>query len=349
MHLAVPDAEPIDRPRRDVLLRGRGPWLLIAFATLAGPLLWGGGDALRALGALPAAALIAPFAACVAGWLARAAKLQLLLRRIDLARSAALALRVTLASEFGFAATPAGVGGYFACVHYLRAAGVNTTTSSMLIALEQLLDLVFFVVVLPVVALSLPRPLAQSGVFVPALCMGCALILAVLWWFRSAWIDRIEQCLQRSHPETAIRLAHWRAEGFRITRGGTAWLALPLVCTVLQWLARYAVLPLALAGLGVHVSYAHAFVAQALVLHLAQWTGVPGGGRGAELGLGLLLVGSTPVVDFAAGLLLWRLASFHAAILAGLLAIAWPAPTLGAGGAAALAWSDPASGRRSHG
>ena len=118
-------------------------------------------------------------------------------------------------------------------------------------------------------------------------------------------------------------LLQLRDDARALIAGGPVFLAAVLGLTALQWLARYAVLWVALAVLGQRIPFAAAFLLQSFVLHAAQWTGIPAGGGGAELGMGAALATAVPAVTLATALLLWRLATVHASLAAGALAILW--------------------------
>ncbi len=295
-----------------------------ALATMLGaPLLLGGRGAMAALAALPASAFAAVLGLTALSWFARAVKLRLLMRRIGLRCGMAHALGITLASEFGFAVTPACVGGYLAGVHYLRRAGAGAAAAAMVTAADQLLDAAFFALALPLAALVLSGGAASHGTILPWRAASLALLVAAGLWLARRPLARLRSRRLRYWRRTlAAHVAAWRGEARRLLAGGPRWLAVLVALTALQWLARYGVLPLALALLGHGVPFALAFLAQSCVLHAAQWTGVPGGAGGAELGLGAVFAAVVPAADFAAAMLLWRLASFHVCLLAGAMAIA---------------------------
>ncbi|HEY0178691.1 MAG TPA: lysylphosphatidylglycerol synthase domain-containing protein, partial [Dokdonella sp.] len=93
--------------------------------------------------------------------------------------------------------------------------------------------------------------------------------------------------------------------------------------TTLQWSARYGVLWAALAALGHEVPYSVALLAQALVLHAAQWTGVPSGAGAAELGLAAALAHWIDPAAFATAALVWRCGTLYGPLLAGGVAMLW--------------------------
>jgi uncharacterized membrane protein YbhN (UPF0104 family) len=117
-------------------------------------------------------------------------------------------------------------------------------------------------------------------------------------------------------------VANLRVQTRALTNAPPAWLAALWVCTALQWLARYAVLWLILRVLGEPVPYALLFLLQGLVLHAAQWTGVPAGAGGADLGLAASLVAFVSAPTMATALLLWRGATLYLSLASGVVSMA---------------------------
>ena len=315
--------------------RRTGLWLIAAAlaATLAVPILLGGKDALVETVQLPVHGYITILVAIVLSWLARAFKLRLLLRRLNVHTSIAHALGIALASDFAFIATPAGVGGYAASVYYLRRAGATTSAAATVTAVDQALDLLFFTLALPLAGLAifgsnLPRALTTAafgaGALMLVLALGAMLARRRLfaWLFGDNALTARWPSLRR--PQNVLRalIADLREDARVLLAGGPVFLLALVLTTTLQWLSRYGVFWLALVALGQRLPFAFVLIVQTLVLHAAQWTGVPSGGGGAELGLTATLAAWVPATDLASALLLWRMATFYLCLLAGLVAIA---------------------------
>lgn len=314
--------------------RRTGLWLIAAAlaATLTVPILLGGKDALLETVQLPARGYITILLAIVLSWLARAFKLQLLLRRLDVPTGIGHALGIGLASDFGFIATPAGVGGYAASVYYLRRAGATTSAAATITAVDQALDLLFFALALPLAGLaifgsSLPRALTTAAFGASALMLVLALVALLArkklfaWWFRENALTRRWPSLRRPQNASRTLIANLRGDARVLLAGGPMFLLALALTTMLQWFSRYGVFWLALLVLGHRLSFAFVLIVQTLVLHAAQWTGVPSGGGGAELGLTATFAAWVPATDLASALLLWRMATFYLCLLAGLVAI----------------------------
>ncbi|GAA0708907.1 lysylphosphatidylglycerol synthase transmembrane domain-containing protein [Dokdonella soli] len=322
--------------RRAFRMRHVGGVLVAAAlgATLAVPVLLGGRDILSTMLRFPTSGYIALFAVIAASWLFRAVKLHMLLHRLDVPAGFPQALGISLAMDFAFMATPGGVGGYAAGVYYLRRAGASASGATTLTAADQGLDLMFFALALPLAGMVLygsnvPETwsILASATAGLALTLVLAALLVRRKWHRT-WLSLTNAVSTRwpalrRHEQAAHEFcANLRVQFRVLAAGGPLFLGCVFALTALQWLTRYGVLWLALALLGHHVSFALTLSLQALVTHAAQWTGVPAGGGGAELGLSAALVSRVPASDLATALLLWRLATLYVGLIAGAIAIA---------------------------
>lgn len=316
-------------------LHARHAGLLIAVAlgaTLVVPILLGGNDALWQTLHFSADGYLAIFAAIVISWLARAIKLHLLLHRLDVRPHFARTLAISLATDFAFISTPGGVGGYAASVYYLRRAGASVSGAATITAADQGLDLLFFVLVLPLSGLTLiwsdlPHTLAVlafgSSATMVALALGALLLRRRLaaWLFGANTLSARWPRLQRKQQALREFFSSLQANMRLLLAGGPAFGCGIFALTALQWLTRYGVLWLVLALLGHRVSFALTLLLQSLVLHAALWTGVPAGGGGAELGLSATLAAWVPATSIATALLLWRIATLYMCLVAGAIAI----------------------------
>jgi len=312
------------------LSSGRVLLALALLASIAAPLLLGGVEALDAARTLSRAHLATIVGVTVLGWCARGAKLWLLARRAGIVLRPLQSLAISLATDFGFLATPAGLGGYAANLLLLRRAGSTTAAATAVVAADQIVDALFFGFVLPIAALcalgsAIPDIMLRgaffgSGVLVAATALAFTLRRPLgrrLARFahaprRGARFARLHDLLARALHDTSYLL-----------RGDTrAGVALALL-TGVQWTTRYGVLWLALAAFGHDVPYSVTLLAQGVVMHVAQWTGVPSGAGGAEFGLAAALAPWISASALAPVLLVWRAATLHLALLAGGIALAW--------------------------
>lgn len=309
--------------------------LLIAAAltaTVIVPIVLGGRQAIVAVLNFSARAYIAIFALIIASWLARALKLKILLARLQARPGFMRIFGISLASDFAFIATPGGLGGYAASIYYLRRAGTSASGAAAITAADQGLDILFFVIMLPVAALLLLSSEGSAHLTHIALALSLAIVaLAIVayamrrsfgvWLFSANWIIRRWPRLdsrQRALREFALRL---QVSMQLLLDGGTLLKIVTFALTVVQQLTRYAILWVALQLLGHEVPFALTFLLQALVLPAAMWTGLPAGGGAAEIGLSASLVSLVPVEKIATALLLWRAATLYVCLLAGLIAI----------------------------
>lgn len=310
--------------------------LLIAVAvgaTLIVPFALGGREALLATLQFPIQGYIGIFALIVASWAGRTLKLRMLLHRLGVRAGPVRTLGISLATDFAFLTTPGGVGGYAASVYYLRRAGASASGAAAITAADQGVDVLFFVVALPLAALGLvwsdvPKGLTSIAVATSALI---ALVAIVAWLARgrlATWLGKISfgsrwPRLARLQHAAREFLKRMHADAQLVFAAGPLFLLGIFALTVLQQVTRYGILWLALLLLGYPVSFLLAFLLQVFVLQAASFTGMPAGAGGAELGLSATLMTWVPGPGLATALLLWRIATLHVCLIAGAIAIAW--------------------------
>ena len=315
-------------------MRRTGPLIAGAvLATVAVPIVIGGRHALVQLLGFPASGYLALLAVIATCWFARALKLQLLMRRLDLHRGFARVFAISLATDFAFITTPGGVAGYAAGIYYVRREGVSTSAATTIIAADQLLDLAFFALALPVAGLALassalPAALTELAFGASALMIAIGVGTLLARGRISAWLVN-DNLLTRRWPGLRRRqqalhefLSSVGAHMRLLLGGGVLNLLALAGLTAVQWATRYGALWVVLGLLGYKVPFALTLVIQSLVLHAAMWTGVPSGGGGAELGLSAALAPWVPMTGMATALLLWRMTTFYICLVAGAAAIA---------------------------
>ncbi|HEY2395226.1 MAG TPA: lysylphosphatidylglycerol synthase transmembrane domain-containing protein [Rudaea sp.] len=327
------------RADRTPRLRRAGRWLIVgAIAiTVIAPILLGGSDALSATLHFSAQGYLAILALIAASWCCRAIKLQILLRRFDVPASLARVLGISLATDFAFMTTPGGVGGYAASLYYLRRAGASASGAATITAADQGMDVIFFVLALPIAGLCLivsstlgsGAPHALSTIAFATSASIVLLAVSVLLgrhklgeWFAGISFGQRWPRLSRAHQAACAFLSTLRADAALVQAGGPRFLFNIFALTALQQLTRYSILWLALLLLGHSVAFPLVLLLQVFVLQAASWTGVPSGAGGAELGLTATLTGWVPATSLATALLLWRIATLYVALIAGAIAIA---------------------------
>ena len=97
--------------------------------------------------------------------------------------------------------------------------------------------------------------------------------------------------------------------------------AIFLLCSA-HWLLRYSVLYVAVAAVGGHISWSHAFLVQMLSLTAGQATLLPGGSGGTEASSSLLLAPYLDPATLAAAIVLWRFVTYYWYLIAGAPAFA---------------------------
>ncbi|MGB8378403.1 MAG: lysylphosphatidylglycerol synthase domain-containing protein, partial [Rhodanobacteraceae bacterium] len=280
-------------------------------ASVGIPLALAGLAPLHELQQLPAESAVAIGAVVIVGWLAKAVKFRLLSGRLGQRAGFAACLAVSLGCDFGFAATPGGIGGYPATVFLLGRIGVAPACAAALMAADQTLDLAFFFATVPLAALwslsrNMPHPddaLAAAVWLVVAVLTIGALVIGRLGRTPA---DTKRRCMRlrksRFHRRAARLQGLWRETCTHLRALGAAPPAIVcaiLAATSLQWIARLAVLGVALAWLGHAVPAAVVFLAQSVALHAGQWTGIPGGVGGTDLILARALAPWAPLATIA--------------------------------------------------
>ena len=301
-------------------------------ATVAVPVVIGGKDALLQTLNFPTQGYLALFAVIAACWLARALKLQVLLHRLDLRPGFARIFAISLATDFAFISTPGGIAGYAAGIYYVRREGASIGAATTIAAADQLLDLAFFALALPLAGMTLlsselPAALTMLAFGVSALmvALGAGILMGrhkiMLWLVGDNALVRRWPNLRRRQQTLHDFLLSVGAH-MRLLAGAGPLNLLALAClTAAQWLARYGALWVVLSMLGHKISFALTLLLQSLVLHAAMWTGVPAGGGSAELGLSATLAPWVSMSSMATALLLWRVATFYLCLIAGAVAI----------------------------
>ncbi len=317
------------------MMRRAGTFLIFValIVALIVPIWLGGRHAVFTSFDLPAHVYLTIFVLVLFGWVMRAVKQWLLIGRLGLHVGAWRNFAISLATDFAFLATPGGVGGYAACIYYMRGIGASYAQATAISAADQVLDLMFFAIAMPVAALCLSQTSGLSPLLAHGAAFGGMGALAILvglvlarrplgaWFFGPRGpLERIAFLRKR---RDALRgfVNNVLAQTRILTRGSPAYFALAFASTAVQWLARYGVLWLILAVLDAYVPFSLVLLLQGVVLHVAQWTGMPAGGGGADLGLAATLAPFVSTAAIASALLLWRIATLYLSLIAGVVSI----------------------------
>jgi len=321
-------------PRR--LLRHAATWLALAGVTLAigTPFLLNAHVVLTGVQQVPLRVFLALAASALISAAAKAGKLQLLQTQLGIRLRYRHTVAITLVSDFAFLVSPLGAAGYGVNIALLRRTGASWASAATVVGADQALDLTFFAVAVPIALALALGPLARilppiSEPRIETLLLVATALLCMLWLGRRQIVSVLNMTIHRLNS----RRSHWRRFRLNMTRqiaslaaaGYARFIAL-LLLTTLQWLLRYGALWFALLELGCRLPPAFVLAVQAVVLHVALWTGVPAGGGGGDLALAAAFAPWVPRAVMAIALVLWRFATLYCPLMAG------------AAGFAALAW-----------
>ena len=295
--------------------------LAIAFA-------YGGLAAFARMAQLPAWPLAAGLVMIVLGWQAHTVRLRLLVRGLGLRLTHREAFPLVMATEFSFAATPAGAGGLLTYIYLLKRHGLSAAQTTALYTIDQLLDLVFFLTLLPLLAVLLVTGYApvqlqhQFALLATVLVGGLALAALIAWKYRRVllWAGRVMRALRIARARR-VRLArtfvHFR-HGIRLILAlpRRRLLAVYALCAA-HWLLRYSVLFVLCAGTGTEITWSTLILVQMLALTAGQVSLLPGGSGTVELTFGLLISRWLDPATAAAVLLEWRFILYYWYLIAG--------------------------------
>lgn len=281
------------------------------------------------------------FAMVATAWLCNGARVWLMCRAAGHRLRYRQTIAVSLSTEFGIAATPAGVGGTVIRLTLLRQAGVPLTTAGSLIATDAAVDIVFFSLLAPFAIYVLLHDAVLRSVFANpseldtlSVLLGIiAVITAVIVMLRSRWFHAL---VSRALSATALGRRKRLVPRYRRLRINTAralrrvldslgflWrnrkgaLFLNLAFASVQWSCRYMLLPVILLSLGTRVNPLPLFLAQGVLFALSLVVVVPGGGGAVELLTAIILPNIAPTEIVGLVVLVWRFFTYHLYVLGG--------------------------------
>lgn len=294
------------------------------------PLLIGRGDALHLLKGMSPWLWVATLGMIALSWNLNAGRVRMLLAGLGRPMGQAQAVALIMASEFAICASPAGAGGPVIYVVLLKRHGLSAAQGMAIYAVDQVMDLLFFVTTLSALCVYWLLVPARVQAYAPSqllplfilLGAGLVAVLLLVRFHRGVMLAllRLLQKLHVSHRRRR-RVARWYAE----FRGGLVMvkefpavrlLMIYALCAT-HWLLRYSVLYVVLRGLGAHITWVYSFLVQTLALTVGQFTLLPGGSGGAELSAAALLTPEVGVATAAAAVLAWRFATYYWYLIAG--------------------------------
>jgi uncharacterized protein (TIRG00374 family) len=289
---------------------------------------------------LDAAANISPgylaFAAilAVAPWFTDALRMLVWSRFFGRADAYTELLKVVIGAELGAAVVPPALGTVPVKVGLLMRLGFPGGTAFSLASLSSLEDWVFYLIAVPAaIAISasneIPAVLGTFAVWRPGLLIAAgALVLLAAVLYALRWLRRKYVSPGRSGPgprsglrekiRNAARdfLGAWRL----IARKGKSRFAATLALTAVQWICRYSVITVLLAGMGVEARPVLFFALQVVLFGLITVVPTPGGVGGAEAAFYLLYRPFIPAGLMGVVTAGWRFVTFYFLIVVALLA-----------------------------
>ncbi len=316
-------------------MRRLAPLAAVIGAGLAigAPFVLGGTAVLGNLRAVPLQMFVTLACLSLASSIAKAGKLQILMGSLGQRLPFLRTIAITLASDFAFLSSPAGAAGYVTTVVLLQKTGATWAVSTAVLGAEQALDLLFFAITIPVATICGLAPLRHLAPTMPqsaAMIVIAAALLAGfgLWWGRHAVVAALRRAVDSVSRIRARReqfgafIATLRKQAGILIKGSPKRSAALILLTTLQWIPRYGVLWLVLRDFGYRVPFGFVLIAQVVILHLAQWTGIPAGGGSADVGLAAALASWAANPAMATVLLLWRFSTLYFPLAVGAISLA---------------------------
>lgn len=237
------------------------------------------------------------------------------------------AFGIVLAAELGAAIAPPMIGGGAVKIGMLMNRGFNMGTALSLPVLENLEDTLFFLIMVPLA-------LTITASWDLPLLFNSASFHHASWWFMAIFValcaillvlavdGKRRTGLEKFREKVRLTIRNFQQTFYMIGRGGKKVLLLTLVLTAVQWICRYSIISLLLAGLGIPVRPVLFMVLQVLVFALTILVPSPGGAGGAEFIFSLLYTPFLPTGTIGLATTGWRFFTFYLqALLAALLSL----------------------------
>jgi uncharacterized protein (TIRG00374 family) len=234
--------------------------------------------------------------------------------------------RIVIGAELGAAVSPPLIAGSAVKISMLMRRGFTGGTALSLSVLESLEDSIFFIVMVPI-ALTLSSswglPIVKDGIKGlghPLLWVLLASIAAVLCIVtalvrrRSGWIQKVP-VLRTLVESIKSSYCNFKATFHTIGRGGKSIFAFTMALTSLQWLCRYSVISLLLAGMGIPVQPLLFMALQVIVFAVITFVPTPGGAGGAEAMFSLTYRAFLPAGAIGVVTTAWRFLTFYFVVL----------------------------------
>ncbi len=276
----------------------------------------------------------------VFAWLCNGCRVFILSRSLGYRLRYLQSLSVSLSSEFGIAATPAGMGGAAIRLGLLKRAGIPLAYGTTMLAMDVALDSLFFLMLTPFAVVSIYRndkirsiiAGVQAFDVIIALSLAAASLVIIIFLFRTQWMKQnlhrlmLTPALRRYRLHGRLRWYRWKvAEGIHKMTGGFVHLlhlkwgavVLTFIFASMQWTCRYSILPLLLYGLSVPCDPVLLFLLQGFLFTGSLLIVLPGGGGGVEISAAIILRQIIPPYLVGVIILLWRFFTYHLYLIGG--------------------------------
>ncbi|MCB1122204.1 MAG: flippase-like domain-containing protein [Verrucomicrobiae bacterium] len=274
-------------------------------------------------------------------WLCNGGRIWINSRALGHRLSYQQAISVSMSTEFGIAASPAGMGGTALRLYLLNKAHVPLTTSASMLAADVFVDLTFFGLLTPIAIFFIIRDQSWTGMFTElpgwqmALVAGLVLtglLLMVVFFQTGLWAKVIHTIASATPHGRKYRwpgkFRHFRWELKRsmrrtwlitrfLFRRRRSALMLNFCLATVQWLCRYGALPLILLAFGSLKNPFPLLFIQGFLFLFAMMVVLPGGGGGVEVATTFILSHFVPVSMVGLVLILWRFCTYHLYLIGG--------------------------------
>lgn len=305
---------------------------VVLFSVLI-PVLVGGRATLRQLAELSWLHITLLLLLLVAEWGLNTLRCQLLLRSSGVRFRSSETLAMIWLYESAAQSTPGGLGGPVAGWAMLRRRNVPTRVIASLGLFILSLDIAA-IITLVIATLLAASYLHGTGApwYLTAALWGLLLGLALLWGvirYRRQLL-RILGSLRSSRGSGKWRpngpVKHFLRLGHaieRVARLPRRHLLTLLLASTAHWGCRLSIFHFAVVAIGGHVSWTNTFSIQLVSALAGLMTGLPGGFIGADMTMTALLLPVMDIQTIATVILLWRLLTFHATLVMGVLSLPW--------------------------
>jgi len=284
----------------------------------------------------------------VCAWVCAGTRIWILTKALGYGVSYRQAVIIGLSAEFGVAASPGGSGGAVVRLTFLRKAGVPFSVGASMLAVDVVLDVLFFALLSPfavgiVCADPTWRSLLMQArhlhlVAVGAIVAGGLVLTATLvtqYQHIMRFMEGVAGGMERGRRwRLPARIRYARSATRRGLRRSTAVvgylfrsrrpaLFAAFMVTGVQWLCRYGVLPVLLIAFSTGRNPFPLILVQGFLFALSLLLVLPGGGGSVEIATMFVLRAFVASSVLGVVLLLWRFFTFYLYLLVGGVVFFW--------------------------